>query len=93
MTCHLSFLPARSSAGANRLLNRHAGPYVTGVGGTTCSYPEVAADISQGGFSLIFAPERYQVDAMGPFLRQVRSDYSEFYKYARCFNLTKLLLH
>ncbi|KAF8265001.1 subtilisin-like protein [Lactarius quietus] len=53
-------------------------PWVTSVGGTT-GFPEVAAKISQGGFSLIFPRPPYQGAAVKPFLEQLGSEYSGLY--------------
>ncbi|KAI9463202.1 subtilisin-like protein [Lactarius psammicola] len=57
-------------------------PWVTSVGGTTRHDPEVAASISQGGFSIFFAREPYQDDAVNGFLEQLDSKYSGFYNPA-----------
>ena len=55
----------------NSLTNRHgfAGPWITSVGGTTSLLiPEVAANLSMGGFSILFPHPEYQEAAVPVFL-------------------------
>ena len=59
------------------------GPWVTSVGGTT-GYPEEAAVISGGGFSVFFPQPPYQDAAVPPFLQNLGSQYYDFYKCVRC---------
>ncbi|KAF8267640.1 peptidase S8/S53 domain-containing protein [Lactarius quietus] len=63
--------------------HRHAfpGPYVTSVGGTRQKHPEVAADLSGGGFSNNFRRPPYQEVAVTTFLEHLGNQYEDFYKY------------
>jgi tripeptidyl-peptidase-1 len=45
-----------------------ASPYVTAVGGTTSSNPEVAASLSSGGFSNYWSQPSYQASAVNTYL-------------------------
>ena len=60
------------------------GPWVTSVGGTTGAYPEVAAKISGGGFSLYFPRPPYQDLAVPTFLQNIGSQYYGLFKSVRC---------
>ncbi|KAH9052956.1 subtilisin-like protein [Lactarius deliciosus] len=53
-------------------------PWVTSIGGTT-EYPEVAAPLSSGGFSNLFARPVYQADAVPGFLQQLGNQHSGLY--------------
>ena len=52
-----------------------AGPYVTSVGGTQGSHPEVATPRSGGGFSDYFRRPLYQKDAVLKFLHDANFPY------------------
>ena len=81
-TCACRFvLPARMQC---TVLNALAGPWVTSVGGTTGAYPEVAAKISGGGFSLYFPRPPYQDLAVPTFLQNIGSQYYGLFKSVRC---------
>ncbi|KAH8992289.1 subtilisin-like protein [Lactarius hatsudake] len=54
-------------------------PWVTSVGGTTGHDPEVAASMSSGGFSIYFARQPYQADAISTFLQNLGDKYSGLY--------------
>ncbi|KAH9053898.1 subtilisin-like protein [Lactarius vividus] len=54
-------------------------PYVTTVGGTTSSTPEVAASLSGGGFSEYFPRPSYQQQAVPTFLGHIGHLYSGLY--------------
>ncbi|KAH9040843.1 subtilisin-like protein [Lactarius hengduanensis] len=54
-------------------------PYVTAVGGTTGSEPEVAASLSGGGFSNIFKRPDYQEQAVTEFLQHLGNQYQGKY--------------
>ncbi|KAH8980020.1 subtilisin-like protein [Lactarius hatsudake] len=54
-------------------------PYITSVGGTTSSLPEVAAKLSGGGFSNYFARPAYQNDVVPAFLHSLGSQYNGMY--------------
>ncbi|KAF8261294.1 subtilisin-like protein [Lactarius quietus] len=54
-------------------------PWVTSVGGTTGSDPEVAAGLSGGGFSDYFLRPLYQDRAVPPFLQSLGSQYYGLY--------------
>ncbi|KAH9031600.1 peptidase S8/S53 domain-containing protein [Lactarius deliciosus] len=56
-----------------------AGPYVTAVGGTTSSDPEVGASLSGGGFSEYFVRPGYQQQAVSAFLDNLGQRYSGLY--------------
>ncbi|KAH9019209.1 subtilisin-like protein [Lactarius hengduanensis] len=58
-------------------------PYVTAVGGTTSSDPEVGASLSGGGFSEYFGRPAYQQQAVSTFLDNLGQQYSGLYKYCR----------
>ena len=72
-----------SSTQAHCLPQRYgfAGPFVTSVGGTTNSYPEVAASLSGGGFSNYFARPEYQDVAFIPFFNRIGNDNQGSYKF------------
>ncbi|KAF8265095.1 peptidase S8/S53 domain-containing protein [Lactarius quietus] len=53
-------------------------PYVTSVGGTT-GYPEVAAELSSGGFSNVFKRPPYQDGAVGEFFHQLGDQHTGLY--------------
>ncbi|KAI9451810.1 subtilisin-like protein [Lactarius psammicola] len=54
-------------------------PYVTSVGGTTSSRPEIAANFSTGGFSNYFPIPPYQKKAVPFFLRRLGKKYKGMY--------------
>lgn len=54
-------------------------PYVTSVGGTTSSIPEVAAGLSGGGFSNYFGRPAYQNVVVPAFLQSLGSQYDGMY--------------
>ncbi|KAH9047230.1 subtilisin-like protein [Lactarius hengduanensis] len=54
-------------------------PYITSVGGTTSSIPEVAAPLSGGGFSNYFGRPPYQNDVVPGFLRNLGNQYNGMY--------------
>ncbi|KAH9023658.1 subtilisin-like protein [Lactarius pseudohatsudake] len=54
-------------------------PYITSVGGTTGSMPEVAAGISGGGFSNYFQLPSYQSVVVPAFLQSLGSQYDGMY--------------
>ncbi|KAH9165875.1 peptidase S8/S53 domain-containing protein [Lactarius sanguifluus] len=54
-------------------------PYITSVGGTTGSNPEVAAGLSGGGFSNYFERPAYQNVVVPVFLQSLGSQYNGMY--------------
>ncbi|KAH9160013.1 subtilisin-like protein [Lactarius sanguifluus] len=54
-------------------------PYVTVVGGTTDYEPEVAAELSGGGFSDCFKRPPYQEEAVSTFLQDLGNRYQGLY--------------
>jgi tripeptidyl-peptidase I len=56
-------------------------PFVTAVGGTINTNPEVAVSFSGGGFSRYFARPSYQTKAVQTFLARFGTKYKKFYKY------------
>ncbi|KAH9161633.1 peptidase S8/S53 domain-containing protein [Lactarius sanguifluus] len=54
-------------------------PYITSVGGTTSSNPEVAAKLSGGGFSNYFERPPYQNVVVPAFLQSLGSQYDGMY--------------
>ncbi|KAG5352408.1 hypothetical protein C0989_002439 [Termitomyces sp. Mn162] len=54
-------------------------PFVTSVGGTTRTAPEVAVDFSGGGFSRYFAQPSYQSSAVATFLSSLGTTFSGLY--------------
>ncbi|KAH9029812.1 peptidase S8/S53 domain-containing protein [Lactarius deliciosus] len=54
-------------------------PFVTAVGGTMSSGPEVAASLSGGGFSEYFVRPSYQQQAVSTFLDNLGQQYSGLY--------------
>ncbi|KAH9053077.1 subtilisin-like protein [Lactarius vividus] len=54
-------------------------PYVTSVGGTTKFVPEVAAELSGGGFSNYFGRPPYQNVVVPAFLQRLGSQYNGMY--------------
>ena len=58
-------------------------PFVTAVGGTVQTNPEVAVNFSGGGFSRYFAQPSYQTQAVNSFLTGLGTTYQGFYKYGR----------
>ncbi|KAH9044062.1 subtilisin-like protein [Lactarius deliciosus] len=58
-------------------------PYVTAVGGMTNFMPEVAADLSGGGFSELFLRPTYQQQAVPTFLNALGGQYSGLHRYRR----------
>ena len=59
-----------------------AGPYVTSVGGTEHLMPEVATDLSGGGFSNYHPRLPYQDDAVNGFFDELGAEYAGLYKCA-----------
>ncbi|KAI9454060.1 subtilisin-like protein, partial [Lactarius psammicola] len=57
-------------------------PYVTSVGGTMAQRPEVAAELSGGGFSNYFPRPWYQDVAVPTYLRHLGSQYDGMYNAA-----------
>ena len=60
------------------------GPHVTSVGGTTNFRPEMAANISGGGFSYFFVRPDYQDATVIPYLLKYPEFYPGYYKCVRC---------
>jgi tripeptidyl-peptidase-1 len=60
-----------------------AGPWVTSVGGTT-DFPEVAAELSSGGFSDYFLRPDYQDEVLPAYFERLGDQYAGLYKYVRC---------
>jgi len=83
-----------TGAGTSRSLHGHAftGPYVTSVGGTQGIDPEVAADLSSGGFSNYFEVPPYQKKAVATYLENLGDKYDGLYKCVRCRDLTRPVL-
>ncbi|KAF8268721.1 subtilisin-like protein [Lactarius quietus] len=54
-------------------------PFVTSVGGTRSRYPEIAAEISGGGFSNVFRREPYQDGAVTEFFESLGDKYAGLY--------------
>ena len=79
-----------TDAGTSRLSSsrRHTfvGPWVTSVGGTMDD-PEVAADLSGGGFSNYFKLPSYQSEAVPSFLQNLGDQYDGLYKCVYCLDL------
>ena len=73
-----------------------AGPHVTSVGGTRNARPELAANISGGGFSVYYDREDYQNRAVNRYLMRYPGLYEGLFKCVRCpdlaFFLTLLFL-
>jgi tripeptidyl-peptidase-1 len=67
-TCSVFLGLGGASAGHSPQRHAFAGPWVTAVSGLTGRTPEVAANLSGGGFSNIFQFPNYQIDAVPPFL-------------------------
>ena len=65
-----------------------SGPYVTSVGGTRNFRPEMAANLSGGGFSWYFETPDYQLGAVIDYLFLYPEFYDGLYKCARCCDLT-----
>ena len=61
-----------------------AGPYVTSVGGTARFRPEIAANLSGGGFSRYFGRPRYQRFAVKEYLLKYPDLYEGLFKCALC---------
>ena len=57
-----------------------AGPFVTTVGGTIRTNPEVAVDFSGGGFSNYFAQPSYQSTAVSTFLAGLGDQFQGLFK-------------
>jgi tripeptidyl-peptidase I len=57
-------------------------PYVTTVGGTAQTNPEVAVSFSGGGFSRLFPTPAYQANAVSKYLEILGTKYEGLYKYA-----------
>ena len=85
-------IPSRpqTSACTSRSPDRHhfAGPYVTSVGGTTQFRPEIAANLSGGGFSFYFMTPEYQLGVVLDYFQLDPDLYDGLYKCARCRDLT-----
>ena len=84
-TCGIFTLPTSSTQRLAQTVHHtvHAGPWVTSVGGTTGISPEVAANLSGGGFSGYFPRPSYQDNAVSTFLEDLEDQYVGFYKCAR----------
>ena len=54
-------------------------PYVTAVGGTYMTNPEIAVDFSSGGFSSLHARPAYQDAAVSAYLKSIGDTYSAFF--------------
>jgi len=54
-------------------------PFITGVGGTTSSNPEIGAELSAGGFSNLFPRPPFQNDAVIPFIDSIGDLYKGLY--------------
>ena len=67
------------------------GPFVTTVGGTIRTNPEVAVSFSGGGFSNYFAQPSYQTDAVSAFLTRLGSTNAGLFKYV-CFICASVVL-
>jgi tripeptidyl-peptidase-1 len=93
-SCERGVLLLLASAGTDLSPYRHlfAGPYVTSVGGTTRLNSEIAAKISQGGFSYFFERPDYQEAAVTAFLQNLGDKYSGLYRRACCCDLTQPIL-
>ena len=80
----------QTSAGTSRSPDRHhfSGPYVTSVGGTTNFRPEIAANLSGGGFSFYFPRPDYQRSVVLEYLRAHIDFYDGLYKYVRYRDLS-----
>ena len=56
---------------------------MTSVGGTTNFRPEVAANLSGGGFSFYFPTPAYQLQVVERYVERNHQEYDGLYKYAR----------
>ena len=85
------YLAKRASAGRSRSPHRYdfAGPWLTSVGGTTGARPQVAADLSEGGFSNYFPTPPYQRVAVPTYVRGLRGQYGGLYKFVFFRNMTR----
>ncbi|KAH9017787.1 subtilisin-like protein [Lactarius deliciosus] len=84
-TCMYDFLSliASSTQTQAQLAYQHhhdfAGPYITSVGGTTQSDPEIAAGLFGGGFSNYFGRPAYQNVVVPAFLHSLVNQYDGMY--------------
>ncbi len=85
----LSLCGQHTNAVASRLPHRHGfvGPYITSVGGTTKSLPEIAAPLSGGGFSNYFLRPEYQDRDVPDFFKRLGGKYKGLYKCVFCRGL------
>ena len=60
-----------------------AGPWVTSVGGTY-NFPEVASELSGGGFSESFERPEYQRNAVGAYLIDFQMEPDSNFNYFKC---------
>ena len=65
------------------------GPYVTSVGGTIKARPEIAANLSGGGFSTYYDRENYQNAAVTRYFRRPEYDglHRGLFQWVRCRDL------
>ena len=66
------------------LIKPFSGPYVTSVGGTIKARPELAANISGGGPSVIIGRDDYQNNLVDRYLGKYPDLYEGLFVYARC---------
>ena len=64
-----------------------AGPYVTSVGGTIKARPEMAANLSGGGFSVFIESQNYQDTAVNRYLKLYPDLYDGLFECVRCRDL------
>ena len=64
-----------------------ASPYIAGVGGTIKTLPELAANLSGGGFSVYMERENFQNTAAEHYLAQYPALYEDLCECARCLDL------
>ncbi|KAH9161632.1 subtilisin-like protein [Lactarius sanguifluus] len=78
---------------ANAGTHRHgfAGPYVTTVGGTTKSVPEVGTELSGGGFSNYFERPPYQNVVVPAFLQSPGNQYDDMYNVQTVAGIISML--
>ena len=64
--------------------DRHhfSGPYVTSVGGTTQFNPEIAANLSGGGFSFYLQTPDYQYEEVMKYVQRYQEFHEGLYKCA-----------
>jgi hypothetical protein len=59
---------------------KNAGPFVMTVGYTMRVYPEIAANLSSGGFSNYFLRPSYQDNAVTSYLEHFGGQYASLFK-------------